>query len=110
MVCDALADFPLDGTFEEAIEAARRACSRSTTICVRTAAGATSSDRSGSTVVVLLVRGARSAVLWAGDSRVYRWRDGTLEQLTAITAWRNWPGPTPRSRASSPGPSGSRRT
>lgn len=31
---------------------------------------------------MLLLRGARSAVLWAGDSRVYRWRGGTLEQLT----------------------------
>jgi serine/threonine protein phosphatase PrpC len=30
----------------------------------------------------LLVRGSRSAVLWAGDSRVYRWRDGRLEQLS----------------------------
>jgi serine/threonine protein phosphatase PrpC len=28
------------------------------------------------------MRGPRSAVLWAGDSRAYRWRDGTLEQLT----------------------------
>jgi serine/threonine protein phosphatase PrpC len=39
-------------------------------------------DRSGSTVVALLVRGNRSAILWAGDSRVYRLRGGALEQLT----------------------------
>ena len=31
---------------------------------------------------MLLLRGPRSAVLWAGDSRAYRWRAGTLEQLT----------------------------
>jgi len=39
-------------------------------------------DRSASTVVVLLVRGGRCAILWAGDSRVYRWRAGQLERMT----------------------------
>ena len=29
-----------------------------------------------------LARGTRCAILWAGDSRVYRSRNGTLEQLT----------------------------
>jgi serine/threonine protein phosphatase PrpC len=49
---------------------------------LRTGTRATLADRSASTVVVLLVRGASFAVLWAGDSRVYRWRSGTLERLT----------------------------
>ena len=35
-----------------------------------------------STVVVLLVEGAEFAVLWAGDSRAYRWRGGECRQLT----------------------------
>lgn len=35
-----------------------------------------------STVVVLMVRDAFYAILWAGDSRVYLLRDGTLSQLT----------------------------
>jgi type VI secretion system ImpM family protein len=82
MVCDALADFPLDGTFEEAIEAARTRVGEVNDHLVRTAPGSDPADRSGSTVVVLLLRGPHSAVLWAGDSRAYRWRAGNLEQLT----------------------------
>jgi serine/threonine protein phosphatase PrpC len=35
-----------------------------------------------STVVVLIARGEHFACLWAGDSRAYRLRGGTLEQLT----------------------------
>ncbi len=36
----------------------------------------------GSTVVVLLAFGQKALCLWAGDSRIYRLRDGTLNQLT----------------------------
>src|SRR5258707_13164638 len=35
-----------------------------------------------STVVVLLAAETEFACLWAGDSRMYRWRDGELRQLT----------------------------
>lgn len=82
MVCDALADFPMDGTFEEAVDAAIKRVQDVNDHLVRSSQHAELTDRSGSTVVVLLVRGSRSAVLWAGDSRIYRWRGGKLEQLT----------------------------
>ena len=36
----------------------------------------------GSTVVVFLSSGNQCAFLWAGDSRLYRFREGQLEQLT----------------------------
>lgn len=36
----------------------------------------------GSTVVVLLITGGEGAVVWAGDSRIYRMRDGVAEQIT----------------------------
>jgi protein phosphatase len=36
----------------------------------------------GSTVVVLLSYGTHAVITWAGDSRVYRYRQGGLEQLT----------------------------
>ncbi|HLU62129.1 MAG TPA: protein phosphatase 2C domain-containing protein [Gammaproteobacteria bacterium] len=36
----------------------------------------------GSTVVVLAIRRRHALIAWAGDSRVYRLREGRLEQLT----------------------------
>jgi serine/threonine-protein phosphatase Stp1 len=36
----------------------------------------------GSTVVVLLIHGNEAAVVWAGDSRIYRLRHGHAEQIT----------------------------
>jgi serine/threonine protein phosphatase PrpC len=82
MVCDALADFQLDGTFEEAVEATSRRLRDVNDHLLRQAKSSHPADRSGSTVVALLLRGVRSAVLWAGDSRVYRLRAGNLEQLS----------------------------
>lgn len=37
----------------------------------------------GSTVVVLLVEGQGFVCLWAGDSRLYRWRNGSLQRMTS---------------------------
>ena len=36
----------------------------------------------GSTIVALVVKGQRYAVLWVGDSRAYLLRDGELKQLS----------------------------
>lgn len=36
----------------------------------------------GSTIVVLLITGKQFGYLWAGDSRLYRYRQGELKQLT----------------------------
>lgn len=36
----------------------------------------------GSTVAALLINGNEGAVIWAGDSRVYRVRDDSIQQLT----------------------------
>jgi type VI secretion system protein ImpM len=83
MVCDALADLVPSPTFEETLEAARRQLQLVNEHLLRTGRQrGTLADRSASTVVALLVRGSRCAILWAGDSRCYRWRAGTLELLT----------------------------
>jgi type VI secretion system protein ImpM len=82
MVCDALADFVPDGGFEDMLDEARARIDDVNEHLLRAATRAVNPVRSGSTVVALLVRGSRCAVLWAGDSRVYRLRDGQLEQVT----------------------------
>jgi type VI secretion system protein ImpM len=82
MVCDALADVVPNSSFEDVIEAARQRVSDVNEQLVRAATRAVNAVSSGSTVVTLLTRGTRCAVLWAGDSRAYRWREGRLEQLT----------------------------
>ncbi|HEY6360672.1 MAG TPA: type VI secretion system-associated protein TagF [Vicinamibacterales bacterium] len=82
MVCDALADFTPEASFEDTIEGARERVRQVNELLDRAAARSVNGVRSGSTVVALLVRGRRCAVLWAGDSRLYRWRGGRLHQLT----------------------------
>ena len=42
---------------------------------------------SGSTVAIFLVQRTACAVVWAGDSRVYRLRHGRLTQLTTDHTW-----------------------
>ena len=68
----------LPGEFEEAAAAAAAAVHQANErIWARSA-----SHPMGSTVVALLLRGNRFAVFWAGDSRCYLLRAGTLYQLT----------------------------
>jgi type VI secretion system protein ImpM len=81
MVCDALSDVAPEGSFEETIAMVEGGLHGVNDYLVRVSRGR--NDRvSGSTVVALLTRGTRCAVLWVGDSRVYRARGGTMEQLT----------------------------
>jgi type VI secretion system protein ImpM len=82
MVCDSLADFSPNRSFEDAISAVRVRLQEVNDHLLLAATRSLLGERSGSTVVALLVRGSQCAVLWAGDSRLYRWRSGRLEQLT----------------------------
>jgi type VI secretion system protein ImpM len=82
MVCDALAGFAPTASFEEMIDAARSQLHAVNDHLLRASVRPVNPVVSGSTVVTLLARGTRCAVLWAGDSRAYRWRNGKMEQLT----------------------------
>ena len=82
MVCDAFADLVPNSSFEELIETARERMQEVNDQLNRVAERSLLGVRCGSTVAALLLRGSRLAIVWAGDSRVYRWRDGRLEQLT----------------------------
>jgi type VI secretion system protein ImpM len=81
-VCDALADFDTSVTFDQLVDNVRARMQEVNDHLLRTAARSLLADRTGSTVVILLVRGDRCAILWAGDSRLYRVRGGQLRQLT----------------------------
>ena len=82
MVCDALADFQPAHSLDATVMAVRDRLRQVNDYLLRTSARSLLADRSGSTVVLLLVRGSDYVVLWAGDSRAYRLRDGGLRQLT----------------------------
>jgi serine/threonine protein phosphatase PrpC len=82
MVCDALAEVVPDSSFEDLVETTSRRIGEVNDQLVRAATRPVNAVHSGSTVVTLLARGTRCVVLWAGDSRAYRWRGGRLERLT----------------------------
>jgi type VI secretion system protein ImpM len=82
MVCDALAEVPPTVGLDDLVELVRTRIADVNDHLLRTAARAHRGAKIGSTVVVLLIRGAECALLWAGDSRIYRLRDAQLEQLT----------------------------
>jgi type VI secretion system protein ImpM len=82
MVCDALADFLPSGTLEETVHAAGGRVQQVNTMLRQETERSGNAAITGSTVVALLTRGSHYAVFWAGDSRLYRWRSGVLEQLT----------------------------
>jgi type VI secretion system protein ImpM len=82
MVCDALADSGVAGTLDEQIELAIEQLRQINGQLWRAATRPAHPVHSASTVVVLLIRQHECAILWAGDSRVYRLRDGLLSQMT----------------------------
>lgn len=82
MVCDALVEVPNVSGLDEQIDSVIGQLRQVNDFLHRTAERMAKPIHSGSTVVVLLIRHKECAVLWAGDSRAYRLRDGLVSQLT----------------------------
>lgn len=70
----------LDKGFEKACDAAKAAIAAANRQILDE--GKKRGKRMGSTIVLLIVEGARYGVLWAGDSRAYLMRAGALGQLS----------------------------
>ena len=81
-VTDSILSLSRQDNFDEMLEAVKH-CLKETNRQLRKQADALALIRApGSTVVVLIINGFQGAVVWAGDSRVYRCRDRKLTQLT----------------------------
>jgi type VI secretion system protein ImpM len=87
MVCDGLADSSTTGTLDEQIEVTMEQLRRVNDYLYRTATRPVNPVQSASTVVALLIRQKECALIWAGDSRAYRLRDGLLSQVTTDHSW-----------------------
>ena len=82
MVCDTLTTLASYATIEDTIDAIRERVSEVNGRLHDAAVRPVDPVVSGSTIVALVTRRTSCAVVWAGDSRMYRLRDGQLAQLT----------------------------
>jgi type VI secretion system protein ImpM len=87
MVCDAMANVVPGATLDDTIEDVQQRLQDVNAHLYRAATRLHDPIQSGTTAVVLLVRGDQCAILWVGDSRVYRLRAGQLAQLTTDHSW-----------------------
>ncbi len=87
MVCDSLVDVRVVSGLEEQIEAVVEQLRQVNEYLRRGATRLQNPVHSGSTVVVLVIRDKECAVIWAGDSRAYRFRDGLLSQMSTDHSW-----------------------
>ena len=82
MTRDALAELTPASTMHESIDSVRRTLEEVNTCLHASSLRPVNPTVTGTTVVLLLIRGNAAACLWAGDSRLYRIRDASVEQLT----------------------------
>jgi type VI secretion system protein ImpM len=82
MVIDALNALEPTASLNATLHSVSEAMTRVNVDLRRGALGVGEEALSGSTVVALFIRGSEWGVAWAGDSRAYRLRDGTLTPLT----------------------------
>ena len=87
MVCEGLQRLSADGSLDTAVNVLRQRMSDVNRRLYEASVRLINPIVSGSTVAIMVVRRTEYAVLWAGDSRVYRWRQGQLTQLTTDHTW-----------------------
>lgn len=87
MVCEGLQRLNAEGSLDDVINVLRQRMSEVNRRLYEASVRPINPIVSGSTVAILAVRGAECAVLWAGDSRVYRLRQGQLTKLTTDHTW-----------------------
>ncbi|MGG2398341.1 PP2C family protein-serine/threonine phosphatase [Pseudomonas sp. SH1-B] len=81
LIVDSLRHLPADDSLENAAAALHQSLAQ-VNAAVREQASLRGVSMMGSTLVLLLVRGNRGLCLWAGDSRLYRQRDGELQAIS----------------------------
>ena len=82
LVTKFLGTVPLSPDISELLRAARTALHSANSELISMDGQYDANRVPGSTVVVLLIHGNAAAVVWAGDSRIYRLRQGQMEQIT----------------------------
>jgi serine/threonine protein phosphatase PrpC len=87
MVCEGLQSLESTPSLEATIDAIRQCMSQVNERLHQAAIRDQDPVLSGSTVAIFLVQRTACAVVWAGDSRVYRFRHGRLTQLTTDHTW-----------------------
>jgi serine/threonine protein phosphatase PrpC len=86
-VCEALTDFAPGATLESSIDELRERINGVNHQLHGASLREVDPVQSGSTVVMLLAAENACAVLWAGDSRVYRLRQREFLQMTVDHSW-----------------------
>jgi serine/threonine protein phosphatase PrpC len=82
LVVEALADLPAFTSGYGLLKAIKETLATVNAELIRKAASLKTGGVIGSTVAALLISEEHFACLWAGDSRIYRLRDGALDRLT----------------------------
>ena len=82
MVTDHIKSLPPNDNIVDMLEAVEKSIMAANQELVEKAASYDSQRVPGSTVVVLIINGDKGAIVWAGDSRIYRRRDNQITQLT----------------------------
>lgn len=80
-ICATLAEMPQSLNLSQAVDFFDTCCIHINEQLVNLARESQAGTVIGSTVVALISRGSSAIIIWAGDSRLYRLRDGQLQQL-----------------------------